>query len=272
MSGAVIEGRSVKLEYEGQILIFELVSTLPALHRGADRTLQCDPRQEQGQAAVSSDTAELLLLSSKLLLSRLHRARKLRYLYPTRTPCALPSIVQPLLRILRFSTTTSEVEATLELFASTLQSAGLESDVQRSFEVEKETGTSALQGLLKGGENLDVLSCAFRLKFEQRQARRSIRQDVLIADFFCSHGIALSLPVTRAARLQTSRAAVDLSHPADLASIVAEDLALQLAHVALPILEEELEESSVKDQVFLDELEGCIVAGRAGNIRSVWHS
>lgn len=84
-----------------------------------------------------------------------------------------------------------------------------------------------------------------------------------------SQGIALSLPVTRAARLQTSRAAVDLSHPADLASIVAEDLALQLAHVALPILEDEIEDEAVRDQVFLDELEGCIVAGRAGNIRSV---
>lgn len=76
--------------------------------------------------------------------------------------------MQPLLRILRYSAITSDVAATLELFASTLRSAGLESEVQRSFEVEDHAGATALQDLLKGAEELDVLSCAFRLDFEQR--------------------------------------------------------------------------------------------------------
>lgn len=58
--------------------------------------------------------------------------------------------------------------ATFELFASTLRQAGLDAEVYRRFFAEDEGGGDALVELLKGSDELDVLSGSLELDFEDR--------------------------------------------------------------------------------------------------------
>lgn len=127
----------------------------------------------------NSATADLLLVSSRLSLSRLHRARKLRYLYPSQAGASspIPSLVQPLLRVWRYSNSVARTQGTLELFATILRDAGLEASVFSRFAVEDEEdddGKTKLKDLLRSGGELDVLSCSLELDLEQRCVSASV--------------------------------------------------------------------------------------------------
>lgn len=105
---------------------------------------------------------DLILLASRLSLLQFHRRRKARLV--ERVPMGM-SILQPILQILQYHSTTEAVRPVLDRFAETLGRAGLEAHAEVMHSASN-TGALFVEKLLAGEDSLGDINVVYKLDIE----------------------------------------------------------------------------------------------------------
>jgi hypothetical protein len=106
---------------------------------------------------------DLILLASRLSLLQTHRRRKARLIDRTTSGMA---ILQPILQILQYHSTSEAVRPILDRFAETLNQAGLAARIEALHSASNGDGPSAVERLLSGENCGDEISAAYKLELD----------------------------------------------------------------------------------------------------------
>ena len=107
---------------------------------------------------------DLIVLASRLSLLQIHRRRKARLI--TRSASGV-TVLQPVLQILQYHSTSEAVRPVLDNFAETLSHAGLVATVEALHSASNGDGLLAVQRLLAGEDTASEISVTYKLDLEQ---------------------------------------------------------------------------------------------------------
>jgi hypothetical protein len=106
---------------------------------------------------------DLIVLASRLSLLQIHRRRKARLINRSATGM---TVLQPILQILQFHSTSEAVRPVLEKNSDTLRKAGLASRVEALHSASHGGGLLAVERLLAGEDSLGEISVTYKLEVE----------------------------------------------------------------------------------------------------------
>jgi hypothetical protein len=107
---------------------------------------------------------DLIVLAARLSLLQIHRRRKSRLI--NRSASGM-TVLQPILQILQYHSTSEAVRPVLDQFADTLRQAGLVAKVEALHSASNGDGLLAVERLLAGEDSVDEISVTYKLDLEQ---------------------------------------------------------------------------------------------------------
>ncbi|ORY27358.1 subunit 17 of mediator complex-domain-containing protein [Naematelia encephala] len=204
--------------------------------------------RESSPSSPRSDLCDILLLSTRLLLLQTHRHRK-RHLIGAIPPTnASPSILNPILQVLKYRELIQRIQGTLSMLSTALNKAGLKAEVSSRLVVGDEVGIASLTGIVDGTGRIEDLGGVISLDI---QGFRII-------------SINTSAPFTTI--ITTSQATFPLSDIEELPTILSSDISLQLLTFARDEIRRD-EDRFLTEHVFVDELGGLVRLGSLGDLQ-----
>lgn len=107
---------------------------------------------------------DLIVLAARLSLLQIHRRRKSRLI--NRSTSGM-TVLQPILQILQYHSTSEAVRPALDQFADTLRQAGLVAKVEALHAASNGDGLLAVERLLAGEDTVSEISVTYKLDLEQ---------------------------------------------------------------------------------------------------------
>nr|XP_019048246.1 hypothetical protein I302_02014 [Kwoniella bestiolae CBS 10118]OCF27176.1 hypothetical protein I302_02014 [Kwoniella bestiolae CBS 10118] len=237
ISKSELEPRSVSLPAAEYTLAFELYDT-----RSASQT-------------PNSPLCDLIVSSARLNLLNIHRYRKTRLVSPISSETTIPTILKPIIHALRYRQLCNTVTTTLTNFSNLFRTAGLEassncqmavgqssSDAINHFLIGHSLIGHSDAGKISGTYQLDVDGCP---------------------------GVKIDTIFPFRTNVILSNATFELSNPDELPHILSEEFASQFLHLIFSEIRNRITDASIRSKVFMDELEGVILLGQAGQLRCV---